>query len=403
MAIFKNELKKLLNWKLLLILVLFSLLFYHMFLRIDLKEYPDGHPSAESLELAKMSLKKYGLRIDAAAQKKFQTVEYPAIKQAANQELAGIKAFRDAKITTVDEYEALDEKQIKSGDESLSKEWCNLFDALDEIIPNKFPPSPDAYYMYQAARDSIPMLQDEEANLKDDIAKPPVGAAQKRTHDIKARAMSEGIPAISNIMNGPLPTWSSMMQSLNVLLLFTVAILISPYLVRDRRSGVRDIAYASRKGRPLIATQFGAALAVAVLAEAVQFTVFLVLFCNGPHQVDLLFLNCDVSYDLKAWWDMTFGQYIILDCVALFLLAFGYAMVSFVVSKFCKNYVTVIAVQVPLLFLTLKLDGRILGVLFNIYRPKYCEPVVCVMCVLVPLALCLFLVHKEKTADILPG
>ena len=403
MGIFKNELKKLLNWKLLLILVLFSGLFYYMFFRVDLNDYPAGHPSAESLELAKMALKKYGLRIDEAEQKKIKTVDYPAIKQAADQELAGIKAFRDAKITTVDEYEALDEKQKKDGDESLSNKWCDLFDALDETIPDKYPPSPDAYYMYQAARDSIPILKNEEADLKDDIAKPSVGAAQERTHDIEARAISEGIPAISNIMNGPLPTWGSMMQSLNVLLLFTVAILISPYLVRDRRSGVRDIAYASRKGRPIIATQFGAALVVAVLAEAVQFAVFLVLFCTGPHRADLLFLNCDVSYDLKTWWDMTFGQYMVLDCAALFLFAFGYAMVSFAVSKFCKNYVTVIAVQVPLLFLALKLDGRIFGVLFNIYRPKYFEPVVCCMCVLVPLALCLFLVHREKTADILPG
>ncbi len=400
MRIFWNELKKLLNWRLLLILAVFTGLFYYMFLSPDLVSgYPNGHPSAESLEVAKQMLKKYGPRIDAAEQKEFETVDYPAIKKAASRELAGIKEFRDAGITTVDAYEALDKKQ-KGGDEASSKKWCELFDALNDTIPFRFPPRPDAYYMYQAARDEIGVnFGKEDAETR--AASVPSGAARERIGELEKQAGSEGVPVITNIMNGPLPTWDSMAQSLCVLLLFTVAILISPLLVRERRSGVRGIAYASRKGRPLFSVQLGASLAVAALAEAVQFAAFFILFCNGPHRDDLLFRNCDVSYELGTWRDMTFGQYIALDCAALFLLAFGYAMVSFAVSRFCKNYVTVIAVQVPVLFLAVKLNGRVLGVLFNVYRSRYLEPLVCVLCALVPLILCLFLLQREKRADIL--
>ena len=181
------------------------------------------------------------------------------------------------------------------------------------------------------------------------------------------------------------------------MLLFTVAILLTPYLVRERRSGVRGLFYPCRKGRPLFATQFGASLAAAALAEAVQFAVFFVLFFNSPHRVDRLFFNCDCS----GWWDMTFGQYIVWSCVILFVLAFGFALVSFAVSKLCTNYIAALAVQIPLIFLANKLKDRIVENQFNLFRPQYFELFVCGLCVLVPLVLCLFFVCRERKTDIL--
>lgn len=397
MRIFWNELKKLLNWKLLLILLLFSGLFYWMFLNFDFKYYPNGHPSTECLVLRKMMVAKYGLTIDKAEQKEFETVDYQAIKKAANRELAGMKAFRDAKITTVEQYEALSDKQ----DDASKALYNKLFVAMDDVIPDCIPPRLDAYYMYQEARDTVTSFHDAKDQARLQIAETPAGAQRQRITELENRAGAEGIPVISNMLNGPLPTWINMMGYFSVLLLFTVAILISPFLVRERRSNVRDLAYTSRKGRRLFSTQFGASLTAAVLATVVQFAVFFALFLTGTHRGDLLFLNCDVSYDQSTWWDMTFLQYIVWSCVIVFLLAFGYAMVSFAVSKLCRNYVAVLAVQVPLIFLASKLSGLIINNLFKVYHPQFSTPLICSLFVLVPLALCLFLNHREKVTDIL--
>lgn len=397
MRIFWNELKKLLNWKLLLILLLFSGLFYWMFLNFDFKYYPNGHPSTECLVLRKMMVAKYGLTIDKAEQKEFETVDYQAIKKAANRELAGMKAFRDARITTVDELAALDDKTDDTSRELMNK----LLEASNDVVPHCIPPRPDAFYMYEEARDTVKSFHSMDSGAQFRISGVPTRAAKQRVAELEKRAASEGIPVISWMLNGPLPTWINIMGYFSVLLLFTVAILISPFLVRERRSNVRDLTYTSRKGRRLFSTQFGASLTAAVLAEAVQFAVLFALFLTGTHRGDLLFLKCDVSYDQGTWWDMTFLQYIVWNCVIVFLLAFGYAMVSFAVSKLCRNYVAVLAVQVPLIFLASKLSGLIINNLFKVYHPQFFTPLICSLCVLVPLALCLFLNHREKTTDIL--
>ena len=189
------------------------------------------------------------------------------------------------------------------------------------------------------------------------------------------------------------------MQSLLTLLLFTVAILVSPNPVAERLSGVRNIAYSCRKGRSLFFVQFGASMTAAVLAEAAQLAFFFTVCFTGPHRVDRAFLGADSSEG--SWWNMTFGQSIVWTCAVLFLLSFGFAMVGFAVSRFCKNYIAVLAAQVPLTFAATKLGGGFLSSLFEYTRPQYYDPLVCALCVLAPLALCLLLVRREKKTDIL--
>lgn len=391
MRIFWNEFKKLFNWKLLVLLVIFSGLFYYMFLSFDLLTcYPNGHPAAESLEIGKEMLKKYGPTMDKTEQKEFETVDFRAIRQAANRKLAAIPAFREAGVTTVDQYVALDDKKEEA---SANR----LFDALDRTVPNQ-PSRPDAYYLWQQARETVSSFQDASAAAQDRIGTAPAGAPRERIRTLERRAVAGGIPTIPQWP--VLSSWTDLTEMLAVLLLFTVAVLLSPFLVRERRSGVCGLAYTCRKGRPLFSVQLGASLAAAALAEAVQLAVFAVLYRTGPHRGDLLFLGCDVSYVNGTWWDLTFGRYLFWSCAILFLLAFGFALLSFAVSKLCKNYIAVLAAQIPLIFLAGKLCIHMMDGLFTVYRSPYFEPLVCAACMLLPLALCLFLNHRERTADI---
>lgn len=393
MRIFRSELKKLLNWRLLLILCLFTGLFYFMFLEFYLYSYPDGHPRTESVELGKELVEKYGPSLDVAEQKEFKTVDYPAIKRAADRRLAGIEEFREAKITTIEALDALSDKTDDASRDLYDKLW----DAFDKTIP-RYPEKADDYYMYQEARDVvIPSIDTTQENVRAQIASAPAGEARERVGELEKREASMGIPILSWVTAD---TWRDMVNYFFILLLFTVAILISPYLVRERRSGVRGIAYACRKGRSLFAVQFGASLVAAALAETVQAAVFFALFFTSPHRVDRAFFGADISSANWYWWDMTFGQYIAWSCAVLFMVAFGFAMVSFAVSKFCKNYITVLAVQIPLIFLAKKLAVWVRNNMFSIYRPRCFESLICGLCILAPLALCLFLLHREKASDI---
>lgn len=389
MRIFWNELKKLLNWRLLLILAVFTGLYYFMFLNFYLIDYPTtGHPRAESVELGRRMAVKYGPSLDTAEQKTFESVDYPALKAAANRELAEMREFRDAKITTVDAFDALREET----DDASQKLSNRLSDVWNKRISNR----PDAVFLYQAARDEVISEIDtlRKTTPQERVSSELSGTQRERIFTVETRRSEQGIPIL------PWPTqgiWGYLQNYFLTLLLVTAAVLVSPYLVGERRSGVHGIAYASRKGRPLLRAQFGAALVAAALAETAQFAVFFAAFFLGPHRVDRLFFGADVSNG--CWFDVTFGQYIAGSCAILFLLAFAFAMVSFAVSKICKNYIAVLAAQIPLTFLAAKLGGSVLSNPLTVYRSPYFMPLACVLCAAVPLAVCLFLIWRERRTD----
>ena len=398
MQIFWNEWKKLFNWKILLILLLFTGMFYLGSLYGDLvKYYPNGS-SAATLQVSKTILQKYGTTVTIKELDEYQKSDLPEIKKAVDHEIAGIKAFQDAKISTVDGYEALDEtvENDKGKVTSSTKLYRQLSEALFDAEYQA--PHPAPYELYEGAKNTVNMLRSgiESApsavlNAKNDTErKQAVKAAQR----IQANGISvlPFLPVVS--------VWSTLAKHFSILLLFTAAILISPYLVREHRSGVRGLAYTCRKGRRLFPVQLEASVAAALLAAAVQFVVFFLLFCKGPHRDDLLFRNCYYTDFGPA--DVTFEQCLLWDCAAMLLLSFGFAFFSFAVSKFCRNYITVLAVQIPVIFLAGKMSEWIFSNLFQSDYGPWGKPFVVALCVLLPLAVCLFLNHREKAADILP-
>lgn len=169
--------------------------------------------------------------------------------------------------------------------------------------------------------------------------------------------------------------------------------LTAPYLVRENRSGVLGLAYTAGKGRKLLGTQLASAAAAAFLLVFVQFAVFFAAYLTGLHQIDLQFFGCFVSNEVTS---KTFGQEVLANCLMLFFLTFGFVFFSFAVSKFCRSYVTLLAVEIPVLFLAGKLAPWLLQ---DSFAGKHI--LVCAACFLVPLAVCLYLVHREKTVDIL--
>ena len=404
MRIFFNEFKKLLDWKVLLILFLFTVFFYFSAVKPFLAL--DGHSQTETYELGKRIAEKYGSSLDAQEQKEFENIDFPAIRQAANREIAKIPAFRDAKITTVDQFDELDEKDDKT--------VYKLFRAVDATIPAG-PGHPDDFYLYWEAHHVVmPMIDNVRHPVHERIVSAPEGAARERAGVLEKRITSNGIPIIPYTLPDD---WNTFLCSFSILTMLTAAALVSPYLIREYRSGIRGLTYTCRKGRPLFCIQFLAALSAAALVEAVQFAVFLLVIFSDPYLNFRQFFRCDFSCCWWLWWDMSFGQYIALNCAVLFLLSLGFAIVSFVVSKFCKNYVTVLAAQVPLVYLMNSLNQSVVGGMFNlfrplqyqpvtggpfsIFRPPYFEPLICALCTLLPLSLCLFLVYREKRKDIL--
>ena len=102
MRVFRYELKKLLNWKLLLMLILFSGLFYKLFLSFYLSVTYCGSNGIGVIRASQVLLQKYGTTVNKSEEKDFETY-IAGEKTKLNTKISGMKDFKAAKITDVDQ------------------------------------------------------------------------------------------------------------------------------------------------------------------------------------------------------------------------------------------------------------------------------------------------------------
>ncbi|MCH4239580.1 MAG: hypothetical protein LKF71_04860 [Oscillospiraceae bacterium] len=399
MHILGYELKKIFNWKLLLFMVAFTGLFCNMFLNFDL-DY-QGHPPIEDYEIGKIMVNKYGPTLDQAELQDFIHTDYQKARQEINSRIAKSKAFQDAKVSTLKQYEVLD-NQASTTDEQW-KQKQKLFDALYAVDNNSSKmDKPLPIYMYQEMRNRTEDFKISSADwLKANLPR----FAPDEQKFAKQTAAWEDAHGASTLPDFPiLNSWSDEIQKyLPSLLILNLMILISPVLIREHRSGVRDIAYTCKKGRPLLRTQFAAAMIAAILTELVLLGGFLLVYCFGAHHDDLLFLDCRISsiHGLIYGCNLKFWQFILVNCVLMFLCAFSFALLSFALSRVLKNYVAILAVQIPVAFLGSKFLNWIMENALTefIAQPQWI--VLCVAILLLPLLFCVLLIHREQRINLL--
>lgn len=198
-------------------------------------------------------------------------------------------------------------------------------------------------------------------------------------------------------------TWAELFRWFTVLLLISAALLITPAMVKERRSGICGLAYTCRAGRGVFRTQFAALLAFLVQGGVFVFCCFAV----GPHAADFAFLACDVSCadSLPFWYNLTFGKLLLAYWLMSLLLAAAYAFLSFVISSLCRNHIAAIAAQVPLLMLAVYCLSRFLFLNISSENPSQIQGIfsrvwLCAAFAATALAACMFLVRRRQTCEI---
>lgn len=405
MRIFGYELKKILNWKVLLVLVLFTILFV-VSTPIGNRTYSNGLYG--EISTCRILLQKYGTEMNAAEQKDFEHTIFPELKKEANQRLAAIPALQKAGVRDVDALDALAQQ-----DNDHYTEIYNLIDTHE----NKDSP----FYAYERAEEMA-----DHMHGKQDAAFQAQELSEFSGSDTASAKIRECIRN-SNFSTLPMTVfsqWQLFISELSHLLLLSVVVIITPFLVRERRSNVRKLAYTCRKGRSLFGTQFAAAVTAVLLVILIQ---SLILGCTYWHDfVGIVepFLQCRlnmISCGLYFWRLLPFGQFMLLEWLAIILFSLGIGILSFLISRACKNYVAAIAVQLPVVWLSLMLSETMTADFLQVLKfhfetilhfsiewvnqyasqLRYFEPVLCITLILIPLAVCLVLIQREKSREML--
>lgn len=156
--------------------------------------------------------------------------------------------------------------------------------------------------------------------------------------------------AIKNI----LPGWA--MYNVNgiyfllaLMVLAAVTFLLAPVITKDNMSGITALQYSSKKGRKTLGAQFAAMLFTAfVVAGIMSATVFGVLIGRVWHNFLGSGLNSFADIYGFNMFPGNFGQYFLIIAGLILAMSIAAVMFIFLLSKLCKNYISLILGLVPM-------------------------------------------------------
>ncbi|WIV13705.1 hypothetical protein [Proteiniborus sp. MB09-C3] len=395
MRIILNEFKKIWNIKLLLVAIIIGALFYMIFMADFIEGFKRNHSSIEEAEYAMKMTRSYGAMITDKQLFEFMKKEREALISEAEGYINTFPIFSEVGIYKFKDYEDTYSKEDVTEREyeaiwTLLREKGNFvrfkLQALDVLE--------ERYYNY-------PKYTLERALNSQDTPK----RESVRLQEIKEKE------EYRNIMDGySLENTVSYSIYLAILTVLTVLVLVSPLIANDRSININLLQYSSNNGRRILLQQF-----ISIIISAFMVTTLCVLIFGAIYTKNgtFVFWNNGLTSFLNFradffWFDLSYGQYIILYILLLYTLAIGSAALAFVVSRFSQNLIAVIMKLIPIFGIIAFTSFAVFLYTFSdknfFYKftgIPWLEPIACGIILLAGLTLSMYILHREKEIDVL--
>lgn len=331
-----NELKKLWNVKIALLLLLVGgVLFYSWIIGQMQLRYLPLFETVEAALGAEL-LERFGADIDAE-----ELEQVAALKEGVRQDLeekvcAAYPQLREMGIDSFGELEnaLMDVSQEEQESEQYQQKYALYLQIIEEF---EWELESINFYSELLERKAI-----AEAWLKignSDAASERSGdqAIRDRIAEVVKRPVTSVLPdSVTMNMN-------YIIQSFARILLYLVLLLVLPYLALDNKSRVYPLAAAARRGRGLVKTQLLSVLiGLLPLFIVMDTALYAAYFLCTPYAV---FNGCTVEY---LWFDFTQLQYLHVQVLVCNLIALAFALLVFFASAFCRTIVGTVVMALPL-------------------------------------------------------
>ncbi len=346
-----NEVKKILNGKVLLIIGIITVLYYLVFLDVT---YPNGYPATTNCELAAELIQRVGPSMGPEERMVLDEIymEWQPIWNQIIEEDADFWA--EYAVYTYDDFVAQRQEFLwaeENNDTTASNASAELFiEKSNEII---FETHKEEAFMHQSI-EYLKEVYDEGGviNLTEAEWKT---YWQEREANFKAWGISEGAKEREHELRTreslsllPYETIEYYMQNLSYfagLLVITCLLLVVPYCVQDRLSRMESLMLTTRAGRRLIKKQMAAVLICSLLFSLLNIMIFWLVLHSKNISV---FHDCNIVTSITDFWfDFTFKNYMFITLGLVLLLGIGAGMIAFYVSKVSANYIAAIAISIP--------------------------------------------------------
>ena len=383
MRIIANEVKKIFNFKNIVILMISSLIVWNLFIYFEIDNFPNGQPNNEHYNNAVIMLNKYGTSMD-------------------EKEFKDYKKLREEKAQKATDYLLKDKDAISLG----IKSYNDYIEKLDNDLGNEkiqnlhskimFEENIAEFWDLQAMDYEIDRYEDKESwvGLSQDINKEQL----KRKKEV----------INSEQVNSPLNfiifrNYNQLILSVTTLILISIAIMISPIFSNDNRNKLNYIHYSSKIGRKLFKKKIMSGLISATVIVTIQLGIFFMIYKSNN---TFMFWDCSINSvfsDVLSWFDLTFGQYIILSVVIVYILALVYSTIAMFISSKVNNNIGLIGCQIPILYLIGPRLSDIMDFIAfgtSVYVHKYTLILSLLIAIIIGISLMILAYKKEKYLDI---
>lgn len=376
MRIIFNEIKKIFNFKMVIMIMFISLIMYYLFISIDSRI---GRSGEDNYKMSILMIKDYGNSMDEEEFLNFKQVYNNRI-QEANKYLQSKPEFVDEGITT---YEKFDDSSMFS-DDKLTRLHNKVFE------------------------DNVDIFRELETRKVLIVDYESIGVSVSKLNKIQLERYNEVVKngSITSILPYfVFDNYSRLMKNVFILIVFSIIFMISPIFIKDSKNKVNHLQYTSKTGRKTFKDKVFAALISSFIIISINLICFFVFFSRYIAGISI-FLSSSINSVFNlwylSWFNISFMQYIALTVSAIYVLGVVITLIVTFISRIAPNYMTLIGVLVPITFIVIFISYEfLLNRLTVVWTTKYFLLVAYSILVLIGLIPIVIRCKKEKVVDII--
>ena len=344
---FLQELKKIIQPAMLVVAILISLIFYKLEISFFYTMWPNGS-LIESYQFAYQWKDEFGKKMQDEDFKQVAK-ETDKLIETADKQISASDFGKKHKLTNYQEFvsyrDSLPEGAVYDLNEKDKKERQLLFNFYQELNQNQLISKIE---IAQQIQKSISYFKDEkgffkQVKVKDETEKLRIKQAIFEEEDWR------------NILPEYLPsTVTSLMENILVLSLVLMVVLLPSHLVRDNILKVKTLQWSSKKGRKINYTQYISTMFAGFMIITISLVVFLAPILSTGYVryfdsgLNSFFSVTDFDF-IYSYLSITFGKWIGLLILLIYLIGMGFCSLLFTLSQTSKNYLSMTLKIIPLL------------------------------------------------------
>ena len=334
MRLLLQEIKKIWNPVIVIIIMAFGLIYYVLFSGFYIQYYVNGSDDQAVFDLTAEWSQKYG-----------NTLEYNEYEEIAQQ-------LEDEKLQFADQLKDIPlavENSIKTYEEFRAFEN----DYYDRISNGKVEPDTERtkwtiinnsnFFRIQGIEQTIQYYKlKSEGDLSDFFNGDHTDAEAERLIELNQSAVKFGY-----IPPGILDSTTGLTISFMIWVIISVIILLSPTIVRDRLNRMQNLQFSSFIGRSILLAQIKASLVSAAILTVLNCLIYgVLLISKGALVLKDFYLY---SYSYVPWFDWTYGTYLLVLVGMALIIGVMTGGFTVFLSRYSRNYIGMLIKSVLLL------------------------------------------------------